>query len=490
MKNVYVTFWIAAILTFGSPAPAQSLDPGAVWAYTLLEGSYLLDDCPICGRPTIRMPLRGTFNLVFQGEDPLFSHYELRDLQFVASLAGRDYKVEGRGTYELGGEVALVQTLQLDLTVNDGQAQRKAGLINKDRIPHRPWPILDVHVDQTNGTLTQVFRIDLVAAPIRELWFSTRGGLTSAQDPSNPKSHYSGGDLLSSTGHAVKRNAELVGPLGIMPVVPDLGLNAVDIRPGGEIVFSINQDIFSERLGPLQQGDLLSNRGVVVQRNQSLTAAFVSKPLASDVGLDAVHIAEDGEILFSIQKIFFSDKLGVTAQRGDLLSNRGKIIRTNKELLSHFKPSVGQDYGLDAVYVWPGGEIWFSTEEGFQSQTAGAVQAGDILSDAGSVVFRNLELLNPFAPIEDLADFGLDALFVITDAAPPAPAPSLSLLPDFLDGNLTLHWQGKGRAFQLEKADQATGPYVPLGPVTPDAEFTDPRAMRNAPQGFYRLRQW
>ena len=105
-----VCFAIVVLLFLSSPGFAQSLDPGAVWSYTLLEGSYLIDDCPICGRPTILMPLRGTFNLVFLDEDPLFSHYEVRDIRFLANLAGRDYRVKGHGTYTIGGEVALVQT--------------------------------------------------------------------------------------------------------------------------------------------------------------------------------------------------------------------------------------------------------------------------------------------------------------------------------------------------------------------------------------------
>jgi hypothetical protein len=47
------------------------------------------------------------------------------------------------------------------------------------------------------------------------------------------------------------------------------------------------------------------------------------------------------------------------------------------------------------------------------------------LSDQGYIVFRNTELLSPFAPTEAVADFGLDALAVITNA-PPTPTYKVS----------------------------------------------------------------
>ena len=96
-----------------------------------------------------------------------------------------------------------------------------------------------------------------------------------------------------------------------------------------------------------------------------------------------------------------------------------QLVNWSNEEGARFRPPlVVPDYGLDAVHVWPSGEIWFSTEEGFQDGALGPIAAGDLLSDQGYVVYRNLELLGPFAPIEDLADFGLDALFLVSDAVP------------------------------------------------------------------------
>jgi hypothetical protein len=90
------------------------------------------------------------------------------------------------------------------------------------------------------------------------------------------------------------------------PPAPDLGLDAVDMLPGGEMAFSLGSGIFSTTLGQLQPGDLLSNKGHIIRRNQDLLAAFLTDPATNDVGLDAVHVLENGEILFSITtNVFF-----------------------------------------------------------------------------------------------------------------------------------------------------------------------------------------
>jgi hypothetical protein len=279
--------------------------------------------------------------------------------------------------------------------------------------------------------------------------------------------------------------------VGAFPPVPDLGLDALDMLPGGEIVFSLGSGIFSSTLGPLQNGDLLSNKGRIFQRNQDLLAAFVTEPATNDVGLDAVHVLETGEILFSIVTNVFSKGLNATLHQGDLLSSTGTIRRSNQQLLGRFHPTdTTNDYGLDALYVWPSGEIWFSTEIGFQDQVLGPVLAGDLLSDQGYIVFRNLELLETFAPKETLADFGLDALYIVTDATPPAPSSLLAIKMDGASGSASLTWKGQGKVFQVERAAAATGPFQLLSPILPDLFFEDLGALTNRGQSYYRLRQW
>jgi len=70
--------------------------------------------------------------------------------------------------------------------------------------------------------------------------------------------------------------------------------------------------------------------------------------------------------------------------RGDILSDTGGVFMTHQQLLANFQPAVtNHDFGLDALYVFPSGEIWFSVEESFTDNRLGAIQSGDLLSSLG-----------------------------------------------------------------------------------------------------------
>ncbi len=452
--------------------------------YTLLDGSQLLDDCLICGRPTLIYSLRGTFTLTPLDNNMLFARYRLTNIAFKAGpTADMTYDISGTGVYRIGGEVALVQGMTLDLKLND----RFLVFTNNQSSLDRQFPLIDISVAQTQVNLAQFFSIHLVAAPVREIWFSTASGFTSAFHDLRG----SPGDLLSATGRIVTSSSNLVAQLGLAPGVDPRGIDALDLGPGAEIFFSFDQNQNSATLGLIHHGDLVSNQGRIVQSNQMLTSAFGIMPSAPEVGLDAVTVKDDGEVLFSIRTDVFSERLGQTLQKGDVLSDRGRIVRRNAELLSRFHPNGQKDYGLDALYVWPHGEIWFSTEEDFQDLELGPILAGDLLSDQGVIVFHNLELLSAFAPLEDLADFGLDGLFVITDLAPPAPPPIWTQIQRWLpDRTMALRWTGSGRVFRVDKAADIAGPYLPCSPLLPGLMFDDLGAGTNADQSFYRLRQW
>jgi len=294
----------------------------------------------------------------------------------------------------------------------------------------------------------------------------------------------------------VRRNTELLAALGLMPPTPDVGLDAVEIGPGGEILFSLETDAASELLGPLGHGDLLSHRGRIAWRHGDLLEPFAPQPPIPDLGLDAAQILPNGEVYFSIEQAFFSQTLGRTVGRGDLLSNTGAIVRTHEDLLSRFQPPpIPTDFGLDAVHVWPNGEIWFSVEEGFEDAALGYVLPGDLLSDQGYVVYRSLDLVAAFSPLEDLADFGLDALFVITDvpypnAPPTRPSSCTAIHTAAGAAQVLLDWTGDGRVFRLEEATSLPGTFLPASPIDPDLQFTIQLPAGAAPQRVYRLRQW
>lgn len=136
--------------------------------YTLLIGSELIDDCPICGRPTILAPMTGTFDLQLLDQNPLFTRFNVLNINFHAGTnTGLRYKVTGSGTYQIGGEVAVVQNMFLDVEINNGFVTTEALCANTNRgVVSAAWPKIQVSVDETNGTPGQVYHLDLVAIPV------------------------------------------------------------------------------------------------------------------------------------------------------------------------------------------------------------------------------------------------------------------------------------------------------------------------------------
>jgi len=456
----------------------------AVWRYELLDGSWLEDECEVCGRPGIRVPVRGTFDLRLVESNPLEARYAVENLE-VRSVGG-GYVIRASGSYVQGGEVAVTQRMEVAAEVTAAGRLVAADFRSGVVVPGKLWPMISVLLRQSNGTALQAFRLSVDAAPLRELWFSTALGFTPS---GGVPASVSGGDLLSVSGHVVRTAGSLCAVLGPMPPCSDLGLDAVGLRPGGEMLFSVGQDVFSERLGLLQAGDLLSDRGQVVRRNRDLLAAFAVDRPEADAGLDAFALTGDGEMLFSVTSPVFSKALGRMLGTGDLLSADGRIFRPAADLLGRFRPDKPGDPGVDALHVWSSGEIWFSTERGFQDTLLGSVFPGDLLSDTGTVVFRGGDLTARFAPVEDVADFGLDGLVVISDAAVLPPEPVLRLKLGESGRGVVLSWDGGGMVFQVERAG-ADGLFAPVGPLQTAGEWVDPDGPAVLPRASYRLRQW
>jgi len=135
--------------------------------YTLVNGSELTDECPICDRIPIVLPLAGTFDLHLVDQNPLFTHYELTNISFYAGTnPGAVYQVTGNGAYQMGGQVAVLQDLFLNLEISNGATATKAACVNTDRFVSQPWPKLQINLEQTNGTLSQVYYLTLVAVPV------------------------------------------------------------------------------------------------------------------------------------------------------------------------------------------------------------------------------------------------------------------------------------------------------------------------------------
>jgi hypothetical protein len=215
-------------------------------------------------------------------------------------------------------------------------------------------------------------------------------------------------------------------------------------------------------------------------------------PLPAFIGLEAVQVTDAGEVYFSVHNAFGSAKLGVILQPGDLLSEKGTVVRSGQQLRAAFGPqNPTNDVGLKAAYVWPSGETWFSTRDGFTNTNGVYFGAGDLLSDQGYLVYSNGELLSVFSPATS-GDVGLDALFVVSDVVPVTASTALGIPQVTKDGssNVVLQRSNGAHVFQLQTAASVSGPFAALGSITTSHVFIDAGAATNQPQRFYRLQQW
>lgn len=483
------------ILGFAFQVPAQTADPGTAWHYQLLDGSQSVDDCPVCDRIPIVLPLRGGFDLRCLGNYPMFSRYALENVAFFTTATnGSQYTMSGYGLLEIGGQLASRQTVFLQLQISNGYATNACSFSNTNLIATRRWPMLQLSLEQTNGTITQQYHLELNLAPFQEIWFSCVQGF-EAGIWNAPTNAVSDGDLLCATGRVVKRNSSLASRLGVMPPTPELGLKDFDIMPGGEIAFSIEKDVFSESLGQLNHGDVLTDKGVLFKSYQALLSRFEPQDVPPGaLGLDALKLSAGADIWFSVQTNFQSKTLNRLVGAGDILSaTSGTIFKSNAELLAALGPVKGTgDVGLRAFFYWPSGETWFVPENKFSSTNGVSYGAGDLLSDQGYVVFRASELVSAFAPKPGVQDPEADAVYVVTDVASSQPPPRLAT-PQFTNSSppvIVLNWQGAGRVFQLESTTNLGVPFLPSGPLSTETSFFEQVLETNRPISFYRVRQW
>ena len=106
------------------------------------------------------------------------------------------------------------------------------------------------------------------------------------------------------------------------------------------------------------------------------------------------------------------------------------------------------------------------------------------------MVYRALDLVAAFQPLEDLADFGLDALSILTDLSPNPPATARLPMQARASGNSVILSVPMGAGFyQFEKAPSLDGPWLPLGPVLTQPQSVDAGVLTNGSGGFYRCWQ-
>lgn len=422
IRIIFVFFLVLLFTSQYSKADPNSFQSDSYAAsairYRLVEGSTLTENSEFADSPSIQIPISGYFWLKQLPSDPLFSNYAVNRMKIQSTDSTiLSYSGSLNGTFRIGGEVALLQQMVLKGSINKSKDLLLDSGLQTINI-NFPWIELDVF--QLIPESSRVYDLHLVAVPWPKTFFSTNTSFTSSTG-----AKVSDGDVISTSGRIIRTNNQLTGKLGIMPIVPDLGLDGVMLKKlsntqsasnSREVFFSLPQDIFSETLGYLHNGDLLSDKGSIIKTYAEFIKPFGPMPPVPDYGLDAIAYSNRGELLFSIEKDFFSEKLGKHISNGDLLSEKGYVFKTNSELLSKFKlyPTFAPiDIGLDAVYVWPWGEVWFSTKSSFPVAQYENIGPGDLLSSYGKVVFRNSELLKAFKPTEKIAHFGLDALEIL-----------------------------------------------------------------------------
>jgi hypothetical protein len=290
-----------------------------------------------------------------------------------------------------------------------------------------PWIDVTMKIAWDNAAVDRIFpyyELRVVAVPLKELAFTTTSSFTSGN--SNVRVNH--GDLLDPRGKIILTTYDLIKEFNLWPtfVAQEPGLDAVSMplilsaesaRPF--VYFSTNKDILAD--DEPGQGDILTNTGKIVMRNRELVALFGPMPIAPDAGLDALQLYTNNfstdrpVFLFSFERGFFSETLGVYISSGDLLLSTGKIFMTEGKLLRNYRPLDTSILGIhtDAVALRANNEVWFSVDRSFYDARLGMVGNGDILSDNGRIVFKNRDLVAEFNPLEDLDDFGLDGLSII-----------------------------------------------------------------------------
>jgi flagellar hook capping protein FlgD len=121
---------LLVVLSF-FPLTSASAQTDQPRLYFLKAGSTFDTGCfGPCLCPIIEQPMQGTFQLLKSGVDPLFTHYDVKDVRWTLPNTPQNVAIVGSGTYKVGGEFAVQHQMVLDLSVGGGPAQHfDSGLI-------------------------------------------------------------------------------------------------------------------------------------------------------------------------------------------------------------------------------------------------------------------------------------------------------------------------------------------------------------------------
>jgi hypothetical protein len=118
---------LLSIIVVGAAAGRAWSQPGAVNPVDYVLGgnsAYEVGCFGPCECAVQALSLTGGFRLRKTLVDPLFTHYAVEDFRASFVRNGQPVPVTGSGEYRIGGEVALVHQLVLDLVVDGASVRR------------------------------------------------------------------------------------------------------------------------------------------------------------------------------------------------------------------------------------------------------------------------------------------------------------------------------------------------------------------------------
>jgi hypothetical protein len=129
----------AVLLVLGSGTAAAQGNLPIPGRYLLTVDSTYQEGCfPPCACPiSVEMPVQGTLALTPVTADPLYTTFRIDDVHWRISRGGEDTWVTGSGSYRVGGELAIMHQLTLDLELGDAPSMHfDSGLVQGgERLP-------------------------------------------------------------------------------------------------------------------------------------------------------------------------------------------------------------------------------------------------------------------------------------------------------------------------------------------------------------------
>lgn len=111
------TICLAAIVPTASTLALTPAPP--VIHYQLQDRSDFEYGCfGLCDCPNVALPMKGAFDLEYSGFDGLYDNYRVSNVRWTSRRGDTDIDIAGSGKYRIGGEVALLQQLSLDLSID------------------------------------------------------------------------------------------------------------------------------------------------------------------------------------------------------------------------------------------------------------------------------------------------------------------------------------------------------------------------------------